>query len=75
MFSLKYYSCMTTDSNKPGPTTLWKTIKGRDVKTNDGKDLGEIKTAYSGTCRKYLPLNFSTLMVEGSDSNISVLTL
>jgi hypothetical protein len=34
---------MTTDSNKPGPTTLWKTIKARDVKTNDGKDLGEIK--------------------------------
>jgi hypothetical protein len=34
---------MTTDSNKPGPTTLWKTLKGRDVKTNDGKDLGEIK--------------------------------
>src|SRR5215467_10186453 len=34
---------MTTDSNKPGPTTLWKTLKNRDVKTNDGKDLGEIK--------------------------------
>jgi hypothetical protein len=34
---------MTTDSNKPGPTTLWKTLKGRDVKTNDGKGLGEIK--------------------------------
>lgn len=34
---------MTTDSNKPGPTTLWKTIKGKDVKTNDGKELGEIK--------------------------------
>jgi len=34
---------MTTDSNKPGPTTLWKTLKNRDVKTNDGKDLGEFK--------------------------------
>ena len=34
---------MTTDNNKSGPTTLWKTLKGRDVKTNDGKDLGEIK--------------------------------
>jgi hypothetical protein len=34
---------MTTDSNKAGPTTLWKALKGRDVKTNDGKDLGEIK--------------------------------
>jgi hypothetical protein len=34
---------MTTDSNKLGPTTLWKTIKGRGVKTTDGTDLGEIK--------------------------------
>ena len=34
---------MTTDSNKSGPTTLWKTLKNRHVKTNDGKDLGEIK--------------------------------
>lgn len=34
---------MTSDSNKPGPTTLWKTLKGKNVKTNDGKDLGEIK--------------------------------
>jgi hypothetical protein len=34
---------MTTDTNKSGPTALWKTLKGRDVKTNDGKDLGEIK--------------------------------
>ena len=34
---------MTSESNKPGPTTLWKTLKGRDVKTNDGRDLGEIK--------------------------------
>ena len=28
---------------KAGPTTLWKTLKGKNVKTNDGKDLGEIK--------------------------------
>ncbi|MGC2682606.1 MAG: hypothetical protein WA323_12105 [Candidatus Nitrosopolaris sp.] len=34
---------MTTDSNKPGPATLWKTINGGDAKINDGKDLGEIK--------------------------------
>ena len=34
---------MTTDSNKAGPTTLWKTLKGKKVRTNDGKDLGEIK--------------------------------
>ncbi len=34
---------MTTDSNKAGPTTLWKTLKGKNVRTNDGKDLGEIK--------------------------------
>jgi sporulation protein YlmC with PRC-barrel domain len=34
---------MTTDSNKAGPTTLWRTLKGKIVRTNDGKDLGEIK--------------------------------
>jgi len=34
---------MTADSNKAGPTTLWKTLKGKNVRTNDGKDLGEIK--------------------------------
>jgi hypothetical protein len=34
---------MTTDSNKAGPTTLWKTLKGKKVRTNDGKDLGQIK--------------------------------
>ncbi len=34
---------MTADSNKAGPTTLWRTLKGKNVKTNDGKDLGEIK--------------------------------
>jgi hypothetical protein len=39
--------CMTSDStssgNKAGPRTLWKTLKGKNVKTSDGKDLGEIK--------------------------------
>jgi len=43
MFSLSCYSCIATESNKQGPTTLWKTLKGKNVKTNDGKDLGEIK--------------------------------
>ena len=26
-----------------GPTILWEQLKGKKVKTNDGKDLGEIK--------------------------------
>src|SRR5947209_3636697 len=30
-------------SNRAGPSTLWKTLKGKDVKTNDGQDIGEIK--------------------------------
>jgi hypothetical protein len=34
---------MNSDTNKAGPTTLWKTLKDKNVKTNDGKDLGEIK--------------------------------
>ena len=34
---------MTGESNKAGPTTLWKTLKGKNVKTNDGEDLGEVK--------------------------------
>src|SRR5712692_8407633 len=34
---------MTTDRNKAGPTTLWRMLKGKNVRTNDGKDLGEIK--------------------------------
>jgi hypothetical protein len=35
---------MTSDStNKAGPTTLWRTLKGKNVRTNDGKDLGQIK--------------------------------
>ena len=34
---------MVSGSNKEGPTTLWKTLKGKNVRTNDGKNLGEIK--------------------------------
>jgi sporulation protein YlmC with PRC-barrel domain len=35
--------CTSDNNKKAGPTTLWKTLKGKNVKTNDGKDLGEIK--------------------------------
>ena len=31
------------EDSKAGHTTLCKTLKGKNVKTNDGKDLGEIK--------------------------------
>ena len=34
---------MVSGSNKEGPTTLWKTLKDKNVRTNDGKNLGEIK--------------------------------
>ena len=34
---------MTAPRNRVGPTRIWKTLKGKNVKTNDGKDLGEIK--------------------------------
>jgi len=34
---------MAATDSKAGPTTLWKTVKGKDVRTNDGADLGEIK--------------------------------
>jgi hypothetical protein len=35
---------MSGDSgSKAGATTLWKTLKGKDVRSADGKDLGEIK--------------------------------
>jgi hypothetical protein len=33
---------MTAESNKAGPTTLWKMLKAKKVRTNYGKDLGEI---------------------------------
>jgi hypothetical protein len=34
---------MTALNNKVGPTRVWKTMNGRNVKSNDGKDLGKIK--------------------------------
>jgi hypothetical protein len=34
---------MAATDSKAGPTTLWKTVKGKDVRTNDGADIGEIK--------------------------------
>jgi hypothetical protein len=34
---------MTPPANKEGPTVLWSMLKGKNVKTNDGKEIGEIK--------------------------------
>jgi hypothetical protein len=34
---------MTSPANKEGPTVLWSMLRGKYVKTNDGKELGEIK--------------------------------
>jgi hypothetical protein len=34
---------LTTPSKKEGPTILWNMLKGKNVKTNDGKDVGEVK--------------------------------
>jgi hypothetical protein len=34
---------MASPSKNEGPTTLWNTLKGKKVRTNDGKDVGEIK--------------------------------
>jgi hypothetical protein len=34
---------LTTPSKNEGPTVLWNMLKGKKVKTNDGKDVGEIK--------------------------------
>ena len=39
------HSCqiLTTPSKSEGPTVLWNMLKGKEVKTNDGKDVGDIK--------------------------------
>jgi hypothetical protein len=34
---------LTAPSKNEGPTVLWNMLKGKKVKTNDGKDVGEIK--------------------------------
>ena len=34
---------MASPSKHEGPTILWNMLKGKKVKTNDGKDVGEIK--------------------------------
>ena len=34
---------LTTPSKNEGPTVLWNMLKGKKVKTNDGKNVGEIK--------------------------------
>jgi len=33
----------STSSSGGGPSVLWDVLKGKNVKTNDGKELGEIK--------------------------------
>jgi hypothetical protein len=39
------HSCqiLTTSSKNEGPTVLWNMLKGKEVKTNDGEDVGDIK--------------------------------
>ena len=51
---------MTGESNKAGPTTLWKTLKGKNVKTNDGEDLGEVKEV----SENYLHIEKGTIRKE-----------
>jgi hypothetical protein len=34
---------MASPSKNEGPTILWNMLKGKKVKTNDGKEVGEIK--------------------------------
>jgi len=34
---------LTSSSKSEGPTVLWNMLKGKKVKTNDGKDVGEIE--------------------------------
>jgi len=33
----------SSSSSREGPTILWTMLKGKKVKSNDGKDVGEIK--------------------------------
>jgi hypothetical protein len=33
----------SSSSSREGPTILWPMLKGKKVKSNDGKDVGEIK--------------------------------
>ena len=35
--------CLQVLAVEEGPTVLWDVLKGKKVKTNDGKELGEIK--------------------------------
>jgi hypothetical protein len=35
-------SLMVAFAKRTGPTRMWKTLRGKKVKTNDAKDLGEI---------------------------------
>jgi hypothetical protein len=52
---------MSADSsNKAGATTLWKTLEGKSVKTEDGRDLGKIKQV----SENYLLLEKGTVRKE-----------
>ena len=51
---------MTGESNKAGPTTLLKILKGKNVKTNDGEDLGEVKEV----SENYLHIEKGTIRKE-----------
>jgi len=51
---------MASENNKAGPTTLWKTLKGKNVRTSDGKEIGEIKDV----SENYLHVEKGTLHKE-----------
>jgi hypothetical protein len=42
-YALYSLNMSSSTSNGGGPTVLWDVLKGKKVKTNDGKELGEIK--------------------------------
>src|ERR671914_517790 len=49
-----------TGSSVTGPTILWNQLKGKEVKTHDGKDIGEIKEI----SQHYLRLEKGTISKE-----------
>ena len=42
-YALYSLNMSSSTSSGGGPTVLWDVLKGKKVKTNDGKELGEIK--------------------------------
>lgn len=42
-YALYSVNMSSSTSSGGGPTVLWDVLKGKKVKTNDGKELGEIK--------------------------------